>query len=134
MNTIKWTQFWDMHSGGGTKEPPYNKIYIEAPEEEAKVIFYNMFGHNPERVTCTCCGEDYSINESDSLKEASAFHRDCKWDDKTSGYIEQPNDYAEVIKTVKEYENQSDVLVIYDKNIKNDERSGDVPDEGFIWH
>ena len=49
----KWTLFWDMASGGDTKEEPYENIYIEAPEEEAKVIFYNRFGHNPERVSCT---------------------------------------------------------------------------------
>lgn len=35
-----WTEFWDMHSGGGQKEK-WAKIYIEAPEEEARVIFYN---------------------------------------------------------------------------------------------
>ena len=38
METV-WTQFWDMHSGGTTKEPPYDKIYIEADEDEA----YEMF-------------------------------------------------------------------------------------------
>jgi len=51
----------DMHSGGDLKEK-WQYIYIEAPEEEAKVIFYNRFGHNPNRVTCTCCGKDYSIS------------------------------------------------------------------------
>ena len=44
-----WTHFWDMHSGGGQKEK-FGHCYIEAPENEAKVIFYNRFGHNPERV------------------------------------------------------------------------------------
>lgn len=72
-----YTRFMDMHSGGGLKEPPYARIYIEAPENEAKIIFYNRFGHNPERVTCTCCGEDYSITEEDSLVEASAYDRNA---------------------------------------------------------
>lgn len=75
---MPWTLFWDMHSGGGTKEPPYQKIYIEAPIEEAKVVFYNRFGHNPDRVTCTCCGEDYSIDEEPTLAKASGFHRGAK--------------------------------------------------------
>lgn len=70
-----WTHFWDMHSGGSVKEAPYAHIYIEAPEAEAKVIFYNRFGHNAERVTCTCCGEDYSIMEYASLADATAFQR-----------------------------------------------------------
>lgn len=72
-----WTRFMDMHSGGGTKEPPYEYIYIEAPENEAKVIFYNRFGHNPERVSCTCCGDDYSISEEKSLEQATAYERNC---------------------------------------------------------
>lgn len=75
---MAWTLFWDMHSGGDTKES-WEKIYIEASEEEAKLIFYNRFGHNPERVSCTCCGEDYSIYESETLEQASAFHRNCPW-------------------------------------------------------
>jgi hypothetical protein len=71
----KWTRFMDMHSGGGTKEPPYDKILIEAPEDEARRIFYARFGHNPDRVTCTCCGEDYSIDEHGTLDEATAYDR-----------------------------------------------------------
>jgi hypothetical protein len=74
-----YTRFMDMHSGGGTKEAPYDKIFIEAPEEEAKVIFYNRFGHSPDRVTCTCCGEDYSITEGESLAELSAYDRNCAY-------------------------------------------------------
>lgn len=65
---MTWTQFWDMHSGGGLKEEPYNMIYIEAPEDVAKTIFFNKFGHNPERVSCTCCGDDYGIYEVDAPK------------------------------------------------------------------
>ena len=72
-----WTRFMDMHSGGGTKEPPYEYIYIEAPESEARVIFYNRFGHNPERVTCSCCGDDYSISEEETLQQITAFERNC---------------------------------------------------------
>lgn len=76
---MPWTKFWDMHSGGSTKEPPFNKIYIEASEAEAKSIFYSRFGHNPERVTCTCCGEDYSIDEHATLGEATAYDRDLTY-------------------------------------------------------
>src|SRR5688572_7477224 len=73
-----WTQFWDMHSGGGAKEKPFEKIYIEAPADEAKVVFYNRFGHNPERVTCTCCGEDYTVDSHESLARLTGFHRNCR--------------------------------------------------------
>jgi len=76
MKKTKWTHFWDMHSGGSQKLD-WAHIFIEAPEEEAKVIFYNRFGRNPERVTCTCCGRDYSISEESSLRKATGFHRNC---------------------------------------------------------
>ena len=68
-----WTRFMDMHSGGYAKEAPYEYIYIEAPQQQAEVIFYNRFGHNPNRVTCTCCGQDYSIGESEDFAQASAW-------------------------------------------------------------
>ena len=123
----KWTLFWDMHSGGGTKEEPYEKIYIEAPEEEAKVIFYNRFGHNPERVSCTCCGEDYSIIESETLEQASGYHRNCAWDKETKSYVNKPN----VSITVEEYSKQKDVLIIPKSEIKDNERIGYVPREGY---
>jgi hypothetical protein len=73
---MAWTEFWDMHSGGGQKTD-WDRIYIEAPEAEARLIFYNRFGHSPERVTCTCCGEDYSISEGLTLEQVSGYHRNC---------------------------------------------------------
>lgn len=36
---MAWTRFMDLHSGGETKIPPYEYIFIEAPEEEARKIF-----------------------------------------------------------------------------------------------
>lgn len=158
MSDTKWTQFWDMHSGGGCKEDPYDKIYIEAPEEEAKVIFYNRFGHNPERVTCTCCGSDYSISEEESLEVATAYHRNCayayfhkktgkrfegksyydrpdnwtKWDGR---YIEESrNDgYSSPYMTVEEYAKLPSVLIIRKEDIAQEERVGEVPDQGYVW-
>ena len=76
--TIPWTEFNDMHSGGGIKVDGYDRIYIQAPIDVAKTIFYNRFGHNPERVTCSCCGPDYSINEYPSLKQATGYPRNCR--------------------------------------------------------
>src|SRR5437762_7548993 len=85
----KWTRFADMYSGGGLKEK-WEYIYIEADEEMAKIIFYNRFGHNPERVTCTCCGKDYSISSNKSLAQLTGFDRNCAYDD--NGYLEHVRD------------------------------------------
>lgn len=137
---MTWTRFMDMHSGGGTKEPPYEFIYIEAPEDEAKVIFYNRFDHNPERVTCTCCGDDYSIGDSETLAEASAYDRGCKYDNEAKRWIEEPDDShlkwggsVKTLMTVEEYIAQPNVLVIQADEIKDSERIGDVPEQGYVW-
>lgn len=127
---MAWTQFWDMHSGGGQKEK-WARIYIEAPKDEAITIFYNRFHHNPNRVTCTCCGEDYSISESETFAEASAFQRNCKWID--GKYVEIQRDSYNEHKTVEEYVQDPEVLVIPADEIDDDERTGYVPDEGYMW-
>ncbi len=130
-----WTQFMDMHSGGGIKEEPYQYIYIEAPEDEAKTIFYNRFGHNPERVTCTCCGDDYSISESATLEEASAYERGCGYCNVQNKYVDEPDrkNSRKTYRTLEEYKTDNRVLIIAAADIKDDEREGDVPEEGYVW-
>lgn len=130
-STSKWTEFWDMCSGGSQKED-FSNCYIEAPYAEAKVIFYNRFGHNPERVTCSCCGEDYSISEKDSLEQATAFHRNCSYDNEKKEYAERPKDNRNYV-SVEEFEKLNHIKVIRADEIKKEERVGTVPDEGYVW-
>lgn len=131
----KWTQFHDMHSGGSLKEK-WHHIFIEAPIEEAKVIFYNRFGHNPERVTCTCCGDDYSLSESDSLEQATGYERGCGYDKELNRYVERPSEHP-VFKTkyipLEEYVAREDILVIREIEILPSERTGSVPEQGYVW-
>lgn len=96
----KWTRFVDMYSGGELKEK-FSYLYVELPEEKAKVFFYNRFGHNPERITCTCCGDDYNITEEESLEQIAAFEREAKG------------------KPLKEYLKSDEARVIYKKDIKD---------------
>jgi hypothetical protein len=174
-----WTHFWDMHSGGGTKVlrmpdgsftegsrfsqegQPVNHIYIQAPEDEAKVIFYNRFGHNPERVSCTCCGEDYSISSNEDLAQLTGYHRHCQWlsvEGEAGGgqYIEsQSEDLRKYVtdgddeqvwqayldsrgsaakyQTLEQYMNEPEVLFIPATHIKPEERRGSVPEQGYVW-
>lgn len=130
-----WTRFMDMHSGGRCKESPYEKIYIEAPEEQARIIFYNKFGHNPDRVTCTCCGSDYSYDDYSSFAEASAYDRNCKYV-KDKGYVEEPRESSyttyELVK-IDDYKANENVLVITKSEIEDVWRKGEVPEEGYVW-
>lgn len=100
-----WTKFMDMHSGGGTKED-FEYLFIEAPIEEAKIIFYNRFGHNPEHITCTCCGSDYSIYEYQS-------------EEKLKEYLDFLKNHG--------YEDE-EISFIYAKDISNKERIGQIPE------
>lgn len=124
----------DMHSGGGQKEP-YAYIYIQAPIEEAKIIFHNRFGHNPYRVTCTCCGEDYSISESATLEQATAYERHCAYESGV-GYVERPDTSFGCTRPVTplvDYLESKDILVIYEGEIKPEERQGEIPAQGYVW-
>jgi len=147
-----WTEFNDMHSGGGQKEE-YSLIFIEADEETAKIIFYNRFGHNPERVTCTCCGEDYSISEHKDLRQATAYERGCdyskgKYIEKKSsrGYSKEFLPFKKFMEKTTEltdgtyicsYNEESRLgfsgLFIPKEAIKKEEKIGDVPESGYIW-
>lgn len=102
---IEVTHFMDMHSGGGAKEK-YEHIFIEAPEVEARAIFCNRFGHDPDHVTCRCCGPDYAVYEHDSLEDATEFHRKLRK------------------KTLDEFLQEPGVLFICAEDIKPEERVG----------
>jgi hypothetical protein len=127
-----WTRFMDMHSGGGTKEGVYEYIYIEAPQDMAEVVFYNRFDHNPNRVSCTCCGEDYSISESESLEQATAYERNCHWDAKEKMYVEKKGKYGKYA-SLSDYIKQKNILIIAATDIKSNERKGTVPKQGYVW-
>lgn len=83
-----WTRFYDMHSGGDQKLD-WPIIFIEAPEQEAKIIFENRFDRDPNNVTCNCCGNDYSISESESLLEATDYDRIIDYKTKDKMHIDE---------------------------------------------
>ncbi len=103
-----WTRFWNVGSGEGGLKSQY--IYIEAPESEARTIFYNRFGCNADRVSCTCCGSSCAVTEGISLAGLTR-PRYMPLD----AYLARP-----------------DVLLIPATNIRESERTGDIPAQGWI--
>lgn len=154
MDTLKevnmWTKFWDMNSGGGTKEQ-WSLIFIEAPEEEAIAVFYNRFGHDPNRVTCACCGSDYSISEEESLTEITGYHRNAisaspkDGRKKGHGYFDRVEDipdgweqssykrYRTEVTSLEDFINDDDVKVIFAEGISDDERDAYIPESGWVY-
>ena len=123
-----WTHFYDMHSGGGQKEK-WGHIYIEESQELAELIFFNRFGHNPNRVSCTCCGEDYSISHLESLEQLTGYHRGCVFDKKAAQYIELDAEQSwNPYQTFEEYTKNENVLVICRDEIKEEEITGYMPE------
>jgi hypothetical protein len=129
---MSWTRFKDMHSGGGCKEPPYELIHIESDLETAKKIFFNKFGHNPERVTCTCCGDDYLINEDKTLEQQTGYERGCMYREKR--YMEEADPKSfHAYETMENYRARNDVLIIPKEEITEEMKTGEVPEQGYVW-
>ena len=129
---MPYTKFMDMHSGGGRKLD-WEFIYINAPQEEAELVFYHRFGRNPYRVTCSCCGEDYSITQSPTLAQATAYARGCDYDKAAKGWGEPPRSYRDRVVPLEEYINDPLVLVIPADEIEPHERVGELPRQGWVW-
>jgi len=85
LKTSKVTRFMDMHSGGKLKTP-FTHIYVDAPLKKALEIFKDTFKRDPDNVTCKCCGEDFVYEQYDSLEEATAYDRNCKFDKESTDY------------------------------------------------
>lgn len=99
---------------------------------EARVIFYNRFGHNPSRVSCPCCGANYSATESPTLREATAYNRHCAYDRQAARYCEAPSgDWTHI--PLRAYLRRNNILVMRAKDIDPRWRKGDVPDQGYAW-
>lgn len=63
--TCPYTVFTDC----GTGHDDFEVCIIEAPMAEAKVVFYNTFGHSAERVSQVEIGVDYTIEEIDTASD-----------------------------------------------------------------
>lgn len=109
---MAWTLFKDSFSGGALTNPPYEYIYVEAPEEEARVVFEREFTH-PDNATCPCCGPDYMVDEQPTLEQLSAFERGCYWDSETKSYLEVARDDYRPLFSLDDWIRRPDVMVIY---------------------
>lgn len=63
-----YTLFYDLSSGGYQKEG-FQKLAVNLSMDKAEKWFEETYGHDPYRMTCDCCGPDYSVYEFDSLEE-----------------------------------------------------------------
>lgn len=157
-----WTHFWDMHSGGGQKLE-WAHIFIEAPEAVARAVFWHRFKRNPDKVTCTCCGADYSVSEDEDIIAATAFERGCRsahragtlgCGDGNFRYLEPgepvpegwelgnfPRGYSWALRkkipddgiTLEHFKAESGALFISADEIKPDECRARIPAQGYVW-
>lgn len=67
------TSFFDMSSGGSEKED-WTLITVNLQESEAVEWFENEFNHSPHEVTCDCCGDDYFVNQWESLENCLSVY------------------------------------------------------------
>jgi hypothetical protein len=105
-----------MHSGGH-QNTQWAQIFIEAPEDEARRIFVEKTGQYPDMANCDCCGANYSITEAENLAQATAYERNCKFDNATNRWVEEQDNLATWRSTqkhisVEEYAKRGDVLIL----------------------
>lgn len=103
---MTWTVFNDMHGGGHLKVESYERIYINTARDPAMAVFRDRFGQDPEKITCQCCGQDYSIREYDSLEAATKYHR-------SRGPLADQT----IDTTTDEYVERDDICIIYGGDI-----------------
>lgn len=104
-----WTEFMDMCSGGDQKQA-FAYLYIEAGKHDAMRVFRNRFGRDPNRITCHCCGEDYTIECHPDLLQLTGYDRECSYDRATNQYLDNGTPLEEYLK-------RSDIRVIRAEDI-----------------
>lgn len=124
---MTWTKFWDMHTAGRAKTE-YEKIYVEALYDEAVEFFESRFETDPHNVSCRCCGQDFSIDGYDSLQQATAYHRNCKFvevdgEDGGGHWVEKPKIVGNTVREhieLDEYVEKDDVAVFYADDVSEE--------------
>jgi hypothetical protein len=114
-----WTEFMDMHSGGYAKVhndagKEVSHIFIELPEATARYYFERKFGHNPDWIACSCCGENYSVSTHATLEEATEYER--------SEYIYNHNGFTNKKQTIplERYMKRDNVIIINSDEVFHD--------------
>lgn len=119
-----WTIFTDSHSGGKQKLE-WEIILLEVGEKHAPSFFEELFGRDPDHITCSCCGSDYSWDEYETIEKATGYYRNCDYKI-GEGYVESPSPDCKKYKweyiTVEQllergYENKK-IKVVYKDELK----------------
>lgn len=107
----------DMHSGGGTKLGKFEKILMQGREDDATKRFTELFGRDPNHVTCDCCGEDYSVGEYATLAEATLYDREKYTYAEPFDWRARPT--GKTVESIEDYLAKDTVLVIYKDGSSN---------------
>lgn len=95
-----WVKFMDMLSGGYLKTK-WEYVYIESNSRlEAEKIFEEKTDRFAYHETCDCCGNDYSVDEAQTLEAVTEYER-----------RKHKSNPMERIP-LEEYEKRADVLIV----------------------
>lgn len=116
-----YTLFMDMHSGGQAKvqngKVDVEYIIVEGDEPEAIALFQRTFNRNPLNVTCSCCGEDYSLTTG-ALDQITAYHRHCDYDESVKQWVDIPRFEEYPVIVLDDFLAQDNVRVVRDEKAK----------------
>jgi len=114
LDTGNWTLFADAYADGKLKFKSFEWIIVEGKEKDALALFMDITNVDPKKVTCTCCGQHYSIREHDSVFQATAFERGCRFDKTLECFVEEVSDFPIIHYTnVEDFIERDNVLIIF---------------------
>lgn len=107
---MTWTKFTDMQTGGHRKTG-YKYIFIDG--DSAVDRFETEFGRDPYEESCECCDADFAVSTFDTLEQATAYARDCRYDYEREIWVDEPADEADAVEPLDEFVNRAEVRVIH---------------------
>lgn len=102
-------------------------IFIEAESvRQAKLIFFNRFGHYADEMICPSCGEDYIIDYHEDIHQLTGPSRSCKIEG--GKYVEKPiRKGSRTYLTLEEYKKKPELLFILVGDITEEDLKGSLP-------
>lgn len=86
-----WVLFQDKNVHG-VRQTNYEFILIQGTKQEAVEKFIRHFDFHPLEIVCDICETHYSIEVEENMKQATGFARNCKFNQVSCIYIEEPRE------------------------------------------
>lgn len=109
---MTWTKFTDMQTGGHRKTD-FQYIFIQGADAVSR--FETEFDRDPHDASCECCDEDFAVSTYETLAQATAYARDCRYDSEREEWVDEPAADADAVEPLAEFVDRPEIRVIRDE-------------------